>query len=44
LRRAAAAHFARVRTIAAVSLLLFGLVIGGIALIGQVYQLQSDPW
>jgi len=26
------------------ALLLFGLVIGGIALIGQVYQLQSDPW
>jgi hypothetical protein len=26
------------------ALLLFGLVIGSIALIGQVYQLQSDPW
>ena len=26
------------------ALLLFALVIGGIALIGQVYQLQSDPW
>jgi uncharacterized membrane protein len=26
------------------ALLLFGLVIGGIALVGQVYQLQSDPW
>jgi uncharacterized membrane protein len=26
------------------ALLLFGLVIAGIALIGQVYQLQSDPW
>jgi uncharacterized membrane protein len=26
------------------ALLLFGLVLGGIALIGQVYQLQSDPW
>jgi uncharacterized membrane protein len=26
------------------ALLLFGLVVGGIALIGQVYQLQSDPW
>jgi uncharacterized membrane protein len=26
------------------ALLLFGLVIGGIALIGQVYQLQSEPW
>ena len=26
------------------ALLLFGLAIGGIALIGQVYQLQSDPW
>ncbi|CAN5879569.1 hypothetical protein BH11PSE3_BH11PSE3_16460 [soil metagenome] len=26
------------------SLLLFGLVLSGIALIGQVYQLQSDPW
>lgn len=24
--------------------LLFGLVLSGIALIGQVYQLQSDPW
>lgn len=26
------------------ALLLFGLVIGSIALIGQVYQLQSAPW
>ena len=26
------------------ALLLFGLVLSGIALIGQVYQLQSDPW
>jgi uncharacterized membrane protein len=26
------------------SLLLFGLVIGSLALIGQVYQLQSEPW
>lgn len=26
------------------ALLLFGLVIGSIALIGQVYQLQSDSW
>ena len=26
------------------ALLLFGLVIGSVALIGQVYQLQSDPW
>ena len=26
------------------ALLLFGLVIGSLALIGQVYQLQSDPW
>jgi uncharacterized membrane protein len=26
------------------ALLLFGLVLGSIALIGQVYQLQSDPW
>lgn len=26
------------------ALLLFGLVIGSIALVGQVYQLQSDPW
>ncbi len=26
------------------ALLLFGLVLGGIALIGQVYQLQSEPW
>jgi len=26
------------------AVLLFGLVIGSIALIGQVYQLQSDPW
>lgn len=26
------------------ALLLCGLVIGSIALIGQVYQLQSDPW
>ena len=26
------------------ALVLFGLVIGGIALIGQVYQLQSEPW
>jgi len=26
------------------ALLLFGLVIGGLALIGQVYQLQSEPW
>ncbi len=26
------------------ALLLFGLIISGIALIGQVYQLQSDPW
>lgn len=27
-----------------VALLLFGLVLGGIALIGQIYQLQSAPW
>lgn len=26
------------------ALLLFGLVLGGLALIGQVYQLQSEPW
>ena len=26
------------------ALLLFGLVLSGIALIGQVYQLQSAPW
>ena len=26
------------------ALLLFGLVLSGIALIGQVYQLQSEPW
>jgi len=26
------------------ALLLFALVLSGIALIGQVYQLQSDPW
>lgn len=26
------------------ALLLFGLVLSGIALIGQVYQLQSPPW
>lgn len=26
------------------ALLLFSLVLSGIALIGQVYQLQSDPW
>ena len=26
------------------SFLLFALVLAGIALIGQVYQLQSDPW
>ena len=26
------------------ALLLFGLVLSGIALVGQVYQLQSDPW
>src|SRR5215467_6195211 len=26
------------------ALLLFGLVLASIALIGQVYQLQSDPW
>jgi uncharacterized membrane protein len=26
------------------ALLMFGLVLGSIALIGQVYQLQSDPW
>lgn len=26
------------------ALLLFGMVLSGIALIGQVYQLQSEPW
>ena len=26
------------------ALLLFGLVLSGIALIGQIYQLQSQPW
>jgi len=26
------------------ALLLFGLVLSGIALIGQLYQLQSEPW
>ena len=26
------------------ALLLFALVLSGIALVGQVYQLQSDPW
>ena len=26
------------------ALLLFGLVLSGISLIGQVYQLQSEPW
>jgi uncharacterized membrane protein len=37
-------HRARVWPREITALLLFGLVLSGIALIGQVYQLQSDPW